>query len=60
MVKVVPFRSQKCLVPLTYFFQKGPPKRGVLEICLTMFFGVSNFKNTSGIKIIFFLKTGKI
>ena len=39
---------------------KVPLKGVFLDIYLTTFFGVRNFKNTSGMRIIFFLKLWKI
>ena len=60
MAKVVWFRIQQCLLPLTCCFAKVPMKRDFLEIRLTTFFGVRNFGNTSAMRRMFFLKKFKI
>ena len=46
--------------PLACFLSKGPLKGDFLEICLTTFFGVRNFENTSAMRSIFSLKLFKI
>ena len=60
MAKVVSFRFQQCLVPLSMLLVKGPLKENFLEICLTTFLGVRNFGNTSAMRVIFFLKMFEI
>ena len=59
MVKVVRFRFQQCLLSLTCCFPKEPMKGDFLEICLTTFFGVCNFDNTTAMRSIFFWKCSK-
>ena len=59
MVKVVWFRFQQFLVPLTMLLFGGPVKQHFLDIYLTTFSGVFNFGNTSTIRNIFFLKMFK-
>ena len=59
MVKMVWFRFQQCLVPLTCCLSKGPINRDFLEIGLIMFFGVRNFGNRKGIRVIFVWKCSK-
>ena len=39
---------------------KGPLKRDFLDICLTTFFGIHNFRNTSAMRVIFILEISKI
>ena len=39
---------------------KGLVKEDFLEICLTAFFGVRHFRNTSAMKVIFFRKCSKL
>ena len=53
MVKVVPFRFQQCLVPLSMLLVEGPLKLDFLDIYLTTLLGVRNFGNTSAVRIIF-------
>ena len=45
-------------VPLN--FQKGTLKQDFLEICLTTFFVVRNFRDTSAMRVVFYLKMIKI
>ena len=59
MVKVVWFTFKQCFVPLTCCLSKGPMKGDFLEIRLTTFFGVRNFGNRSGMRLIFFTKCSK-
>ena len=40
--------------PLTCCFLKGPLKGDFLEICLTTFLRVRNWRNTSDVRVIFF------
>ena len=58
MIKVLQFRFQQCLVRL-----HGASGRvhwnGTLEICLTTFFGVCNFGNTSAMRVVFFFENDK-
>ena len=60
MVKVVSFRFQHCLVSFTFCLSKGPLKRDFLDIYLTTFYGIRNFRNTSPMRFIIFLKVFKI
>ena len=60
MVRVVPFRFQQSMVPLTCCFPKGPLKGDFLEIPLNTFFGVRNLGNASAMRVIFLLKMFKI
>ena len=46
--------------PLPCYFSKNPLKEEFLDIYLTTFFGVDKFKNTSAMRVIFFLKIFKI
>ena len=46
--------------PLTCWLSKGVLKRGVLDIYLTTSLEVSNFGNTSAMRLIFFFKLLKI
>ena len=59
MVKVVRCRFQQFLVLLTCCFRKVPPKGDFLEIFLTTFFGVCNYKNTSVMRVISFSNSSK-
>ena len=59
MVKVMWFRFQKCLVPLTFCFPIVPLKIYFLEIFLTTFFGTRNFENASAMKVIFIRNCSK-
>ena len=45
---------------LPYHFSNSPLKRDFLGFYLTTFFGVRKFKNTSAMRVIFFLKMFKI
>ena len=45
---------------LSCYLSKCPLKRDFLEIFLTTFFGVRKFKNTSAMRVIYFLKIFKI
>ena len=60
MVKVVWFRFQQCLVPLTCCFTKGPLKEDFLETFLTTFLRVRNFANTSAVRVTFYWNCSKI
>ena len=42
------------------FFSKGSLKHGFLDIYLTMFFGAGISRNTSAMRVIFFLQMFKI
>ena len=55
-MKVVRFRIQEFLLPVTCCFSKSPLKVDFLEICLTTFFGVRNFGSTLAMTLIFFWK----
>ena len=59
MLKVVWFRLQQCLIPLSMLLFKGPVKRHFLHIYLTTFSGVCNFGNTSAMRVIFLCKIVK-
>ena len=59
MVKVVPFRFQQCLVPLSMLLVEGPLKWDFLGIYLTTLLGFRNFGNASAVRVIFFLKIFK-
>ena len=56
MVKVVSFRFQQCLVPLSMLLVEGPLKLDFLDIYLTTLLGVRNFGNTSAVRMIFFFR----
>ena len=56
LVNVVWFWFSKCFVPLTCRLLKGPMKEDFLEIWLRPFFGVPNFGNTWGMRVILFWK----
>ena len=60
MVKGVSFRVQHCLIHLPCCLTKDPMKRDFLHIYLTTFLGIRNFRNTSAMGVIFFLKVWKI
>ena len=60
MVRVVRYRFQQCFGPFPCYLWKGPLKRGFLDIYLTTFFIVRKSKNTSAMRVIFFLKKFKI
>ena len=45
---------------LPYYLSNDSLKRDFLDIYLTTFFGVRKFKNTSTMRVIFFLKMFKI
>ena len=62
MAKVLPFRFELFFgcKRLPCYLSKGPIKRDFLDIYLTTFFGVCKFKNTSDMRVIFFLEMIKI
>ena len=60
MVKAVWSDFISVLVGLPLYLSKGPLKWDFLDIYLTTFFGVRKFKNTSAMRVIFFLKMFKI
>ena len=60
MVKVLSFRFQQCFGPFTMLLVEGSSERDFLDIYLTTFFGVRKFKNTSAMRVIFFLEMFKI
>ena len=60
MVKVPWFRYQNCLVPLPCCFSKDPLKREFLDIYFTTYFRFCSFRNTSGMRSIFFGKYSKL
>ena len=47
-------------VRLPCYFSKGPLKRDLLDTCLTPYFGVRKFKNTSVMRVIFSLEVFKM
>ena len=51
---------EQCLVSLPCYLLNFSLKRDSLDIYLTTFFGVRNFKNTSAIRVIFFWKCSKL
>ena len=60
MVKVLSITFQQCYGALPRSFVKGPLKRDFLDIYLITFFRVRKFKNTSAMRVAFFLKMFKI
>ena len=52
------FNSNSTRLPC--YLSKGPLKRDFLDIYVTIFFGVSKFKNASAMRVIFLLKMFKI
>ena len=60
MVKVLSFKFQHIWARLPCCSSKDPLKQDFLDIDLTTFFGVSNFGNTSAMRVIFSLKIFKI
>ena len=60
MGKVLPFRFQQCFGAFPCYLLKGPLKPGFLDIYLTRSFPFHKFKNTSPMRVIFFLKIFKI
>ena len=60
VVKVPSFRLQQCFGPFTMLLVEGPSKRVFLDIYLSTFFRVRKFKNTSAMRVIFFLKMCQI
>ena len=48
------------LAPLPFYFSKGPLKLDFLETYLTTYFGIRQFKSTSAMRVIYFLKMFKI
>ena len=48
------FNSVSARLPC--YLSKGPLKRDILDIYVTMSFGVRKLKNTSAMRVIFFLK----
>ena len=60
MVKVLSFSFGKRFEPFSMLLVEGPLRLDFLDIYLTTFFGFPKFKNTSAMRIIFFLKMFKI
>ena len=60
MVNVLPFSCQQCICRFIVLLVKGFSETGLLDIYLTTFFGVCNFKNSSVMRVILFLKIFKI
>ena len=60
MVKVVWFRFQQFLIPLTMLLVEGRVKRDYLDIYLTAFLEVCNFGNASARGYSLFLKYSKL
>ena len=60
MAKVVPFRFHYCLIPFTVLLVEGSCETRFLDIYRTTFFRIRNFRNTSAMRVIFFLKVFKI
>ena len=60
MVRVVRYRFQQCFGPFPMLLVEGSSETGFLDIYLTTFFIVRKFKNTSAMRVIFFLKKFKI
>ena len=60
IVKVLSFSFEKCFSPFAMLLVKGSLKRDFLDIYLTTYFCVRKFRNTSGMRVIFFLKIFKI
>ena len=60
MVRVLSLRFQQCFGLFTMLVLKGFPETDILDIYLTVFFGVRKFKNTSAMRVISFLKMFEI
>ena len=60
MVKVLSFSFEQCFGRLPCYLSKGSLKPDFLDIYLTTIFEVRKFKNTSAMRVIFFLKMFKI
>ena len=60
MLKVVQFRFQQCLVPLTMMLVQGSSETGLFRHLFKNVFGVGNFGNRSAMSFIFFFKMFKI
>ena len=58
MCRHLDFNSVSARLPC--YLSKGPLKRDFLDIYLTTSFGIPNFKNTSAVRVIFFLENFKI
>ena len=55
-----PSDFKSVLACLPCYLSKGPLKGGFLDIYLNTFFGLRKLKNTSGMRVILFLKKFKI
>ena len=60
MEKVLSLRFQQCFGPFTMLFVGGSSESGLFRHLSNRFFGVRRFKNTSAVRVIFFLKLFKI
>ena len=60
MVKRLWFRLQQCFVLLACCLAMGPLKWELLDIYFFTYIGVRNFRNTSAMRVIFFLKMFKM
>ena len=60
MVKVLSFKFQHIWLRFPCCFSKDPLRRDILDVDLTMFFGVHNIGNISAMTVIEILKIFKI
>ena len=60
MIMLPSSRLHQCLGAFTINFRKGPVKKDFSAIYLITFFGVRNFRNTSAMRVIFYVKMLKI
>ena len=59
MINVRPCRFERCFGRLPCHLSKGILKQDCLDIYLNTSFGVSNFANTSAIRVIFYFRMFK-
>ena len=60
MVKLVSFRFQHCLIPVTMLLVEGSSETALFRHLFNHVFGVRNFRNTSAMTVIFFWKYLKL